>query len=99
MSFELETAIKKDHPSLAGHFPGNPVVPGVVLLDQVRIAIEAWQPGHHVAVLTQVKFLKPLLPEQGIKILLEENDGKVRFLCQRGDDLIAQGQMSLQNRQ
>jgi hypothetical protein len=49
--------------------------------------------------LVQIKFLKPLLPEQGIKILLEENDSKVRFRCQRGDALVAQGEMSLQSTQ
>ncbi|MEZ5659760.1 MAG: AMP-binding protein [Burkholderiaceae bacterium] len=29
--FETELRIGSDHPSLAGHFPGHPVVPGVVL--------------------------------------------------------------------
>ena len=28
-----------DHPALAGHFPGTPIVPGVVLLDEVLNAI------------------------------------------------------------
>ena len=99
MSFELETIIKNNHPSLAGHFPNNAVVPGVVLLDHVRMAIEAWQPGSHIVALAQIKFLRPLLPEQSIKILLEENDSKVRFRCQRGDALVAQGEMSLQSTQ
>ena len=34
-SFEIYRAIRTDHPSLAGHFPGNPIVPGVVILEEV----------------------------------------------------------------
>lgn len=29
------------HPSLEGHFPGEPILPGVVLLDEALHAIEA----------------------------------------------------------
>ena len=34
-------AIPADHPAYAGHFPGNPVLPGVVLLDAAVVAIAA----------------------------------------------------------
>ena len=36
----MRFTIPDDHPSLPGHFPGHPVVPGVVLLDRVLQAIE-----------------------------------------------------------
>lgn len=32
---------RADHPALAGHFPGNPVIPGALLLDAVLAAIES----------------------------------------------------------
>ena len=35
--------ITSDHPSLSGHFPENPVLPGVVILDEVRRGIEDWK--------------------------------------------------------
>ena len=34
---------RREHPSLPGHFPGSPVVPGVVVLDQVLKAAELWR--------------------------------------------------------
>lgn len=36
----MQFTIDPDHPSLAGHFPGRPIVPGVVLLERVLEAIE-----------------------------------------------------------
>ena len=35
MSVERTLTVMKDHPALSGHFPGVPVVPGVLVLDEV----------------------------------------------------------------
>ena len=36
----MQFSIPHDHPSLPGHFPGRPIVPGVVMLERVLEAIE-----------------------------------------------------------
>lgn len=59
MEFDFEIAM--DHPSLPGHFPGRPVVPGVLLLDHVLQAITRLT-GQEVGGLRQVKFVSALLP-------------------------------------
>ncbi|TXI47273.1 MAG: hypothetical protein E6Q50_13345 [Lysobacter sp.] len=78
----LRFAIPADHPCLPGHFPGRPVVPGVVMLDRVFAAIEAAEAGPAADLvaaappspmlrLPQVKFVQPLLPAQAARIELE----------------------------
>ncbi len=62
------SVIAADHPCLAGHFPGNPVVPGVVILETVVHAFAEWQPDHPVIGMPMVKFLAPLRPDHAFTI-------------------------------
>jgi 3-hydroxymyristoyl/3-hydroxydecanoyl-(acyl carrier protein) dehydratase len=64
-------AVPASHPSLPGHFPGRPVVPGVVLLAHVQAAIEAAHGPLPALRLPQVKFMRPLLPDETAAIELE----------------------------
>lgn len=84
--------IPHDHPSLAGHFPGQPVVPGVLLLDRIVAAAEAWL-GTAVSVrsLPQVKFIAPLLPDQDAQLELKRTGNELRFVLRRHDAIITQG--------
>lgn len=98
MNFEWRAVIAADQPSLAGHFPGNPLVAGVLILDQLRLAVAAWRPCVVIVALPQVKFVAPLLPQQEFQILIEESGGKCRFRCLRDEALLAQGELRLQSR-
>ena len=81
------------HPALAGHFPGNPIVPGVVLLHRVcRAASEAC--GVVVTEIPVVKFLAPLRPGELFDIALDRTSGDCcAFRVTRGETLIASGQV------
>jgi 3-hydroxymyristoyl/3-hydroxydecanoyl-(acyl carrier protein) dehydratase len=71
-----------DHPSLQGHFPGNPVMPGVVLLENVLMACKEWEPEHQTVGLQSVKFHSPIRPGDTITIELErKNQNKTHFRC------------------
>lgn len=83
MVHERVLSIGPDHPSLAGHFPGHPVVPGVVLLSEV---IETLRRGStaplSVTGLPSVKFSSPLRPGEAVTICVEEEEaGRAVFLC------------------
>ena len=82
--------IRASHPALPGHFPGRPVVPGVVLLDRVAGAFERWR-GQRVAGLPQVKFLRPLLADQEAELVLVDDGKSIRFTIAHEGTAIAGG--------
>lgn len=89
----MKFTISPDHPSLPGHFPGRPVVPGVVVLEQVLGAIEAAHGPLAALRLPQVKFLQPLLPGETATVLLEGDAPRWRFRVLRDDVLLASGEV------
>jgi 3-hydroxyacyl-[acyl-carrier-protein] dehydratase len=78
-----QAIVPQDHPSLAGHFPGRPIVPGVVLLDLVFESIRSRFAGP-VALqsIVSTKFLHAVAPETSIDMLIkltpDEAPGHIR---------------------
>jgi 3-hydroxymyristoyl/3-hydroxydecanoyl-(acyl carrier protein) dehydratase len=63
MSRQNSFVIGADHPSLPGHFPGEPIVPGAVLLDHAIAHIES-STRRRVAGIGAAKFYLPVLPDK-----------------------------------
>ena len=85
--------IRHDHPALAGHFPGMPVVPGVVLLDEALQLIGAALGADLSACrIASVKFISPVLPGQAIEVGHEAGaGGAIRFTLMHGERRVAAG--------
>ena len=85
--------IPADHPAFAGHFPGRPIVPGVVLLDLALHAI-ATATGLPVETgrLGQAKFLRPVGPDSTLTVQFETTPaGSIRFDILDGTHKVASG--------
>jgi SAM-dependent methyltransferase/3-hydroxymyristoyl/3-hydroxydecanoyl-(acyl carrier protein) dehydratase len=98
MRFETSRTIRADHPSLAGHFPDAPIVPGVVILDEVISALVERHKNCQVAGIRAVKFVLPLRPEQQFTICIaaaEEAETEVDFCCRFEDRVIAEGRLEI----
>jgi 3-hydroxyacyl-[acyl-carrier-protein] dehydratase len=98
MTFEVRRAIMADHPSLPGHFPDMPLVPGVLILDEVLAALRVWQKDYELTAIRAVKFLQPLKPEQQFTICLSANNGDpsgINFCCRIEGRVIVEGQLEV----
>jgi 3-hydroxyacyl-[acyl-carrier-protein] dehydratase len=81
--------IAANHPALEGHFPGKPVVPGVLLLSAVFDELALQFPHLTVTGIQRVKFLKALLPEEDFQVELQNVGGEhIAVRCLRGDLVI-----------
>ncbi|MFC7519720.1 hypothetical protein ACFQS6_04640 [Xanthomonas populi] len=89
----MDFVVPHDHPCLPGHFPGRPVVPGVVVLDHVLQAVEAAHGPRAALRLPQVKFVQPLLPGQTASVTLDGACPRWRFRVQRADQLLVSGEL------
>ena len=90
----MHFCIPATHPCLPGHFPGHPLVPGVVVLEQVLLA--ASQAAGQAAAtlrLPQVKFLAPLYPGQDAEVVLEGQAPRWRFQVLGPDGVVARGEV------
>ena len=94
--FRHSIGIAADHPAFAGHFPGMPILPGAVLLDEalriieldLGIDITQWQ-------LTAAKFLEIVRPGDSLTIEhVAIADGTVRFAVRVADRSALSGTLS-----
>ena len=85
--------IDSEHPSLPGHFPGQPIVPGVVLLSEVIDCYrQTSDKDDRLIEIPMIKFKKPLLPGQRCRVEFDERpSGKIAFVCYRDNEEIASG--------
>lgn len=89
-------SINSTHPALAGHFPGNPIVPGVMLADYMLDAIAAWRPEIRILGAHRLKFLRAVRPAEVFSMECAGGPpGRVRVRCLVAQELVAEGSFEI----
>lgn len=95
---EFAWVVPTAHPAFPGHFPGRPIVPGVVLLDHAILFAEQllgrkighWQIGN-------AKFLRPVGPGETLVFSLQPTPrGAIAFVVRSGERDVASGSLTPQ---
>jgi 3-hydroxymyristoyl/3-hydroxydecanoyl-(acyl carrier protein) dehydratase len=82
--------ITANHPAYQGHFPGNPLLPGVVLLAEALAALEKGE-----WTVDNAKFLQPVAPGTTLTLFHETTAaGGVRLEIESPQGVVATAQLS-----
>lgn len=93
---KLTLHIAADHPTGAGHFPGNPIIPGALLLAEVLRAIAAAE-GLRIAScnVKSAKFQHPARPGDSVEIEYSFTaSGALDFKCAVAENRVLAGLVS-----
>ena len=92
----IELVFQHDHPASQGHFPGDPIIPGAVLLSEAARAIASGlDSAPTLFQLGSAKFLHPVRPGDRVLIRFScDAGGEIRFNCAVGGKPVLTGQMA-----
>ena len=94
--FAAEVRVPKESSWFDGHFPGNPVLPGVAQLGMIFDVIQnAFKEPIKVTDMRRVRFKQMILPEDRLKVVVESRKlpQDYSFRITRDDELIRSGNM------
>ena len=91
---QIALPITVDHPAYAGHFPGQPILPGVVLLDAAQRQIQT-RHGLRLSGLAVAKFHSPATPGEILTLDYTLAERTVAFDVRSDTRKIASGQFTI----
>jgi len=101
-AFKIEASLIFDQgfPAFSGHFPGNPILPGIIQLASVRMLATRFLRQPLVpSCLSNIKFREMIRPGQPVNISMSGHENgsgwNIRFEINGSDVAIASGDMLL----
>lgn len=97
MSTIIILSIPPDHAAFTGHFPGDPIVPGVLMLDEsLRSIAAACGVTITECSIVTAKFVSPARPGEELRLEFVPVEGaRVNFTIRVSDRLVARGTFSI----
>ena len=92
----VERDFPADHAAAQGHFPGNPIIPGALLLAEALRAIET-SLGKSLCPyqIRSAKFTRPVRPGERVSIDFSRRDEKrISFSCKVGATTVLAGEIA-----
>ncbi|MDO4758114.1 MAG: hypothetical protein Q4A18_02475 [Rikenellaceae bacterium] len=97
--FLADVVLNADHAIYAGHFPAQPVVPGVCTMTLIReLCARALDRNCFFRTVRECKFVAALIPEAGLKIRIEASieGAKLRATVKREEQIILKLQAQIE---
>ncbi len=84
-NFEAEFALTSDFTGFQGHFTGNPILPGVCMLEAVVAAVNrALGISLHITGVKKAKFFAPVSPDTTVKLEISLDRQENMYLISAG---------------
>ncbi len=92
MSHSVQLVVPAHAPWFEGHFPGDPIVPAVAILEFViDTIVRSLGEAHRPRTLQSAKFLAPVRPGDTLAIEVDPRAASLRFSCRIGSRVVAVG--------
>lgn len=93
----LPFVVPQQHPCFPAHFPGQPIVPGALLMQWIFAQIRNQYCNYSIVTIKSMKFLKSLHPGDDCRLQLEGDPALLRLsiACYCHSDLVCKGVVEL----
>lgn len=93
----LSFTVPQQHPCFPAHFPGQPIVPGALLLQWIFTRVRNQYRGHTIATIRSMKFLESLHPGDPCRLELKCDAAlqRLSIACYRHSELVCKGVVEL----
>ena len=100
---KVALSIPESHACYAGHFPGDPLVPGALMVQWLVELIEAedkkkGKSDLTITVLKSMKFILPIRPGDDCEVTITHRDEKIMIECTCKGQLVLKGQFLVESK-